>query len=119
MPRQAESGYDRHAWSVVGTTIIGDDILPFASVGAGDHGDNGLAVTQVENLVRHARLNVNEIARLVVDDLRQTGAILMANPALENVEHHVEIDVYVCPSHTAGRNRGDVHGKVLRPHVFG
>ena len=43
---------------------------------------------------------------------------LVADAALEDVEHHLEADVDVRVGDAAGRNRGDVHRQRLRADVL-
>src|SRR5262249_7367172 len=67
----------------------------------------------------HARLNINEVAGLVVERLLQAGAVLVTHPALEDVEHDLEIDVDVGVGHAAGRDGGDVHRQLPAADVLG
>src|SRR5207247_377428 len=82
------------------------------------HGHNGLRVAQVEHLVGDARLDIDEVPRLVLDRLLQSGAILVPYAALEDVEHHVEPYVNVRVGDAAGRDAGDVHREVSRGNVL-
>ncbi len=99
--------------------FVGHDVLPLAGVGAGDDGHHRLAVAQVEDLVRHAGGDEDEVAGLVVDALAQAVAVLVAHAALEDVEHHLEADVNVGAGDAAGRDGGEVHRQLLRADVLG
>ena len=46
-------------------------------------------------------------------------AVLVPDPALEDVEHHLEADVDVRVGDAARRNRRHVHRQLLRPDVLG
>ena len=68
--------------------------------------------------MRHAGLDEDEVPRLVLDDASEARAVLVAHPALENVEHDLEIDVNVGVGHSARWNRRNVHRKLLRADVL-
>src|SRR5262249_7670189 len=74
-------------------------------------------LTQVVHLVRNAGLDVDEIAGAVLHHLGETLAIGVAHPALEDVEHHLEIDVDVGIGDRARGNRRHVHREPGRPDV--
>src|SRR5262249_25053300 len=79
-------------------------------------------VAQVEHLVGHAGLDVDEVAGLVVDHPRQPRAILVAHSALEDVEHKLEPNVDVRVRNAAGGYCRHVHGEpgradILRAHA--
>src|SRR5262249_37331404 len=99
--------------------VVGDDVFPLAGVRAGHHGHHGFGIAQVEHFVRYAGLDIDKVAGLVVHYLFETGAVLVAHPAPENVEHDVEIDVDVGAGDTARRNGGHVHRQLGRGHVLG
>src|SRR5262249_46708046 len=63
--------------------------------------------------------DVDEVARPVLDRLRQPGPILVTHAALEDVEHHLEADVDMRMGHAARRDRCHVHGKLLSADVPG
>ena len=83
------------------------------------HRDNRLGLAQVVDLVRHPRLDEDEVTRLVVDAVPQPVAVRVANPAFQQVEHYFEFDVDVGVGHAAGRNRGHVEGKLPGGDVAG
>src|SRR4029077_14588808 len=99
-------------------SLIGNDVGPLARVGTRDHGDNWIGGADVEDFVRHAGLDEDEIAGGVFHDLLQTVAVFVADAARENVEHHLEADVDVGVGPAAGWNGGDVHRERLRAHVL-
>ncbi len=101
-----------------GTARVGDDVFPLAGVGAGDHGDDGLAVAEVFDFVRDAGLDEDEVAGFVVDGRRQVGAVFVADAADQDVEHHLEIDVDVGIGDAARWDGGDVHGQVFGGDVL-
>ena len=68
--------------------------------------------------MRDAGLDEDEIARAVLDDLRQAVAVLVAHAPFENVEHHLEADVNVRVCDAARRNRRDIHRQLLRADVL-
>ena len=54
-------------------------------------------------------LQANKIAGFVVDRLFASRSVLVPYLSLENIKHHLEIDVDVCVCDAARRNRGHVH----------
>jgi len=46
--------------------VVRDNVVPFVGGGAGDKGHDRFGVAHVEDLVRHAGFNVNEIAGFVL-----------------------------------------------------
>src|SRR5262249_23007536 len=98
-------------------SIIRNDILPLIGVRARDDRDDGLSLAHVENLVRDPRLDVDEVARLVLDDLLEAGAVFMPHATLEDVEHQLEANVNVSQGDAAWRNGCDVHRKLRRADV--
>ncbi len=51
--------------------IVRNDVVPFVSRRAGDECDHRLGIAHVEDFMRHAGLDVDEIAGLVFDHLFQ------------------------------------------------
>src|SRR3954447_5438189 len=100
-----------------GGAVVGHDVLPFAGVGARDHGHHRLAVAGVEHLVRHAGLDEDEVARLVLHHLRQSVAVLVAHAPLQGEQHHLEAHVHVRVGHAARGDGGHVHGELPGSHV--
>src|SRR4051812_34592100 len=107
------------AWLSFAVPVVVDDVLPFGGVRAGDDGHHRLGVAQVEHLVGDAGLDEDEIARLVLHRLLQAGTVLVADPPLEDVEHHLEVDVDVGVGHAARRDGGDVHRQLRGVDVLG
>src|SRR6478672_5632097 len=99
-------------------TLIGDDPVPLVGAGARDDGDHGIRVAQVVDLVWYAWRDEDEIARVVLDALRQPFAVLVAHAAFEDVQHHLEPDVNVRPGNASGRYDRDVHRQLCRAHVL-
>src|SRR4051812_1892544 len=89
--------------------VVRHDVLPLARVGAGDHRHHGVGVAGVEHLVRHARLDVDEVSRLVLHHLREAVAVLVAHAALQDEQHHLEAHVHVGMGHAPRRDGGHVH----------
>src|SRR5204863_7757930 len=52
-------------------SLVRNDVVPLVGGRAGDEGDNRLGVAHVEYFMRHAGLDVNEIASFVFDHLFQ------------------------------------------------
>ena len=94
------------------------DVLPLRRIRPRDDRDDRLHVAHVEHLVRHAGLDEDEIAGLVLDDLPKPRPVLVAHVALEDVEHHLEVDVDVRVGDAARRNRRDVHRQLRRADVL-
>ena len=78
----------------------------------------GSLVAEVEDLVRHAGLDENQISGGIVDRLSEMVAVFVADPALEDVQHHLEADVDMGEGDAAGWNRGDVHRELFGPDVL-
>ena len=57
----------------------------------------------------YARLDVDEVARLVLDGSPQAGSVLMPDSAFENVEHQLKTDVDVGVSDAARGNCRHIH----------
>src|SRR5262249_33236979 len=99
-------------------TIIIDNVIPFHGAGSGNYRHHRLRVAHVEHFMRHARLDEDEIARLVLDYFPASGPVLVSHAPLQNVKHHLEIYVDMSVSHPSGRNGGHVHGEFLRPNIL-
>src|SRR3954467_5062681 len=87
--------------------IVWNDIVPLVSGRSGDESDDRFGVAHVEHFVRHAGLDVNEIARLVLQDLFQARPELMPDFSFEDVEDQLEANVDMRVSHAPRRNRRD------------
>src|SRR5436309_2139213 len=94
-----------------------DDLVPLVGGRAGDEGDQRL-VADVVDLVRHARLDVDEVARLVEHLLPEPLAEGVPDPALHDEEHHLEAVVDVGVGDRAGRHGGDVDRELPRAGVL-
>ena len=70
----------RFAYITCLPAIVRNDVVPFVSRRAGDECDHRLGIAHVEDFMRHAGLDVNEIAGLVFDHLFQ--ALLRIRVAL-------------------------------------
>lgn len=68
--------------------------------------------------MRDARLDVDEIAGLVFQDLLEAGPEFVADSSLENIKDQLEPDVNVGVSDSTRRNRGDVRREPGRPDVL-
>ena len=100
-------------------SIVRDDIGPLARVGSGHNSDNRFRVTDVEDFVRDARRNENEIASGVLHAVFAPVTELVSHMTRENVEHHLEVDVDVRVGDAGRRNCRDVHGKLSSGNVLG
>lgn len=101
------------AWSMFcrrRVSVVRDDIVPFVRRRAGDEGHDRLRVAHIEDFMRDPGLDVNEIARLVFQDLLESGAEFVPDFPFENVKDHLEPDVNVGVSDTGRRDRGDICG---------
>src|SRR5262249_17875562 len=78
---------------------IRDNVLPLARVRWRDDGDDRLGVADVEHFVRDARLDEDEVARLVLDHVAKGLAVLVAHAPLKDVQHHFESDMDVRQRH--------------------
>ena len=95
--------------------IVRHDVLPLARVGPRHHSHHRLGVAQVEYLVRHSRLDVDEVAGFVLDRFLAPRPILVANPALQDIEHQLEADVDMGICDAPRGNRRDVHRSLVEP----
>src|SRR4030095_10407733 len=89
-------------------SVIWNNVVPLFCRGAGDESDDGFGVAHVEDFMRHAGLDVNEIAGLGFEHLFATVAEFMADFAFDDVEDYFEIDVDVRVSDAARRNGCDI-----------
>ena len=67
--------------------VVRDDVVPFLGGGAGDEGDDGLGLTQIEDLVRHAGFDVDKITGFVFQHLLEPRSEFVTHLALENVKN--------------------------------
>ena len=68
--------------------------------------------------MRHAGLDVDEIARLIFDHLFQPFSEFVAHFAFDDVQDHLEADMDVRVGDATRRNRGDIGGQARRAHVL-
>src|SRR5437868_4624515 len=66
--------------------IVGNDVVPLGGGRTGDKGDDWFGVAHVENFVRHAGFDVNEIAGFVFQDLFQASAEFVADFSFDDVQ---------------------------------
>ena len=103
--------------------IVWDDVVPLIGGRAGHEGHDRLGLAQVEDLVWHARFDVDEVTCLVLDSLFQAGTELVPHLSLKNIKDELEADVDMGVSHAARRDGGDIGGEfgradVLRRHAL-
>ena len=60
--------------------VVGDDVRPFVGVGTRHDGDDRLGVAEIEDFVRDAGLDVDEVAGAVLDRLRAGGRRIRGVP---------------------------------------
>src|SRR5437764_768110 len=88
--------------------IVRNDVLPLVGGGAGDEGDYRFGVAHVENFVRHAGFDVDEIAGFVLQHLLESGSEFVADFSFEDVKDELEADVNMGCGDATRRNRRDV-----------
>src|SRR5207248_9879522 len=88
--------------------IARNDIVPLVGGGAGDEGDYRFGVAHVEDFVRHAGFDVDEIAGFVLQHLFESGSEFVAHFSFDNVKDELEADVNVGCGDGARRNGSDV-----------
>src|SRR3954468_8346015 len=116
--RYAAEGSTSAAIASSSRTRIGNDLVPFVGARARDDGDDRFGVAQVEHFVWNAGCDEDEITGVVVDALGQPLPVLVADAALEDVEHDFEIHVDVRPGDAARRDRRHVHRQLRRADVL-
>src|SRR5260370_10557723 len=84
--------------------VVRNNIIPFVGRGAGDKGDNRFGIAQVEDFMRHAGFDVNEIAGFVLDRPLAAGSELVAYLSFDDVKDHFEIDMNMRIGNAAGRD---------------
>ena len=87
------------------------DLIPLIGRGPG-HKRNERLITDVEDFVGHAGLDVDEIAGFVDDFLRQSFAESVFDFALHDEEHHFETVMDVGIGDGAGRHGRHVDGQI-------
>src|SRR6266545_367059 len=98
--------------------MVGNNVVPLVSGGAGDERDDRFGIAPVEYFVGHAWFDVNKIAGLVVDLLFEAVPEFVANFSFDDVEDHFEIDMDVRSRDAARRNGGDVGREFPRADIF-
>ena len=67
--------------------IVGNDLVPLCGGGTRDKGDDWFGVAHVENLVRDAGFDVNEIAGFVFQHLLEPGTEFVADIPFHDVQN--------------------------------
>jgi hypothetical protein len=88
--------------------IVRNDVIPLVGAGAGDEGDYRFGVTHVEDFMRHAGFDVDEIAGFVLQHLLESGSEFVADFSFEDVKDELEADVNMGCGDATRRNRRDV-----------
>ena len=89
--------------------IVWDNVVPLSGGGARDKGNNRFGVAQIEDFVRDARFDVNEVAGFVFQDLFQARAEFVANFSFDDVQDDLKADMNVGSGDASRRNRRDIH----------
>ena len=84
-------------------TVIRNNIIPLVSRGAGDKRNDGFGIAHVQDFMRHAWFNVNEIAGFVLQHLLEAGPELMAYFSFQDIQDQLESDVNVGAGNATGR----------------
>ena len=98
--------------------VVRNNLVPLIRRRAGDECDNRLGVAHVEYLMRHARLNVDEIAGLIFDYLFKPFTEFVTHFAFDDVENYFEADMNVRVRNAAWRNRGNIGRQIGGAHVL-
>src|SRR3954470_22308249 len=88
--------------------IVRNDLVPLVSGRAGDECDHRLGIAHVEDFMRHAGLDVDEIAGLVFDCLFEAFTELVSHLSFNDIEDYFEADMDVCIRDAARRNGSDI-----------
>ena len=88
--------------------VVGNDIIPLSSGRAGDKGHDRFGVAHVEDFMRHAGFDVNEIAGFVFQHLLEPGSEFVAHFSFEDIKDQLEADVNMGIRDATRRDRGDV-----------
>ncbi len=75
--------------------IVRNDVVPFLGGGTRNKGDDRFGFAHVEDFVRNAGFDVNEIAGFVLDHLFQAGAEFVTHSSFDDVKDHLKIDMNV------------------------
>ena len=85
--------------------IVGNDVVPLSGGGTRDEGDNWFGITHVEDLVRDAGFDVNEVAGFVFQHLFEAVAEFVANFSFDDVQDDLKADMNVGSGDASRRNR--------------
>ena len=98
---------------------IGDDVFPFAGIAPSNNRDDRFTVTEIIDLMRYTRLDVDKITGLVVDRLFKSLAIDVTDFALHDVKHQFETVVDMSVRDGTRRDGGHIHGQFGSARVLG
>ena len=90
--------------------IVGHDFVPLVGRRTRDKRDHGFGLAHIEDFVRHAGFDVNEITGFVFNDLLEAGPEFVAHFSLDDVKDHFEIDMNMRVRDAARRNGGNIRG---------
>src|ERR1700730_12232323 len=90
--------------------VVRNNIIPFVGRGAGDEGHDRFRVAHVEDFVRHARFDVDEIAGLVLQRLLEPGSELVAHFSFDDIKDDLEADMNMGIGDATRRYGGDIGG---------
>src|SRR5438874_9407593 len=107
--------FHHSATSVLLVAIVRNDVVPLVGGGAGDKGDDRFGVARVEDFVRHAGFDVNEITGFVFQHFPASVPELVADFSFDDIKDHFKVDVNVGVSHPARRNGGDIGQSLVVP----
>jgi hypothetical protein len=88
--------------------IVRDNVIPFLGGRARDESDDWFRVAHVEDLMRDAGFDVNEIAGFVFQDLFQASAEFVTDFSFDDVKDDLKTDVNVGGGDTTWRDRRDI-----------
>src|SRR5439155_3226296 len=88
--------------------IVRNNVVPLVGGRAGDKSDDGFGVAHVEDFMRHAWFDANEIAGFVLKHLLEPGSEFVAHFSFDDIKDHLEADVNMRIRDAARRYRGDV-----------
>src|ERR1700691_6340454 len=71
------------------------DVFPLTGIGSRHDGNDRLRVAHVKDLMRHTRLNENEIPGFIFERMFERRSVLVPHAPGKNVEHYLELDVNV------------------------
>src|SRR6266571_5485976 len=92
--------------------IIRNNVVPLVGGGAGDEGDHRFGIAHVEDFVRHAGFDVDEIAGFVFDRLLAAGPEFVTHFSFDDVKDYFEVDMDMRIRNSARRDCSYVCGQV-------